>query len=122
MDNMVPGFRWVAKENGTIYLAGQVGITSTGTIPDGLEDQVRQAFENIRESLALAGAGPSSIIQMMLFLKAGSTAPFMEDFEIVVKAKEEILPGAVPVGTAMRVTELFLPTVLFEAQVIAVSP
>jgi enamine deaminase RidA (YjgF/YER057c/UK114 family) len=41
----------------------------TGKVPDGLEDQCRFMFANVRRILAVAGGSPDDIIKMTVFMK-----------------------------------------------------
>jgi enamine deaminase RidA (YjgF/YER057c/UK114 family) len=115
----VPGFHWVVKDNGLLFLAGMIGLDREGNVVEGLEAQIRQSLENTKEALDLAGAKPEDIVQFMAFFKTGGERSFVEEFGLVVAAKQEILPGAEPAGTALRVSELFFPDLLVEIQVIA---
>lgn len=117
--DLVPGFHWAVKQNGLVFLAGMIGLDQEGQVVEGYEAQVRQSLENVNDTLALAGSEPSDIVQFMAFLKTGSDLPFPDQFGMVVAAKEEILPGSAPAGTAVRVDELFFPNLLIEIQVIA---
>lgn len=116
---VAPGFSWIAKQHGFVFLSGQIGIDENRVIAADFESQVRQAFKNVDASLRLAGATPADIIQMLFFLKMRTERSFLEDMRAVGDIKDEVLPGAVPVGTTTRVVELFLPEVLFEVQVTA---
>lgn len=40
-----------------VIVGGQLGIRDDGTIPDKLEDQVREAFDHVTRSLQAAGLG-----------------------------------------------------------------
>lgn len=120
LPELVPHFHWAVKKNGFLFLAGMLGMDRDGNIVDGgLEAQVRQALQNTKDALDLAGAKPEDIVQLMAFFKAGGDLSFPEEFGLVVAAKQEILPGAEPAGTAVRVSELFLPEFLVEIQCVA---
>jgi enamine deaminase RidA (YjgF/YER057c/UK114 family) len=119
LTDMIPGFHWAVKKNGFLFLAGMIGLDRDANVVEGLEGQVRQALENTKETLDLAGAKPEDIVQLMAFFKAGGDRSFPEEFGLVVAAKQEILPGAEPAGTAVRVSELFFPNLLVEIQVVA---
>lgn len=115
-----PGYSAIIRDGDTVYLQGQVGIGPDGQLAEGLDAQARQTYENIRQSLELAGAQPKDVVQLMTFLKPNPETTFLEDLGVVDAHKDAILPGATPVGSTVRVVELFVPECLFEAQVIAV--
>lgn len=119
LKDMVPGFHWGVKSNGFLFLAGMIGLDREGNVVEGFEAQVRQSLENVKETLDLAGASPEDIMQFMAFLKVGDEASFVDQFGVVVQAKNDILPGAEPAGTALRISELFFPNLLVEIQVVA---
>src|SRR3546814_4670359 len=43
------------RSNGVLFVSGQVGSLADGSPAQGLEQQVRQAFENLNAILAAAG-------------------------------------------------------------------
>lgn len=41
----------------TIIVGGQIGIRDDGTVPEKLEDQIKEAFDHVTRSLQAAGLG-----------------------------------------------------------------
>jgi enamine deaminase RidA (YjgF/YER057c/UK114 family) len=119
--DIVPGFHWGVKHRGFIFLAGQVGLDKNLEVVDGLEAQTRQALENIREVLALAGSGPADIIQLMIFYKHTPGLVLSDAVQEFVQVKNDVLPGSAPVGFACSVHELLDPAFLVEVQAVAVT-
>lgn len=119
--DIVPGFHWGVKHRGIIFLAGQVGLDKTLNVVDGLENQTRQALENIKDVLDLAGSGPADIIQLMIFYKHTPGLVLNNAVQDFVRIKNEVLPGSAPVGFACSVHELLDPAFLVEVQAVAVT-
>lgn len=51
-----------------VACAGQGGIRPDGGFEEGFEPQLRRTFENLRATLAAAGAGFGDVIQVRVFL------------------------------------------------------
>ena len=119
--DIVPGFHWGVKHRGFVFLAGQVGLDKDLKVVDGLEAQTRQALENIKEVLALAGSGPGDIIQLMIFYKHTPGLVLNDAVQEFVHIKNDVLPRSAPVGFACSVHELLDPAFLVEVQAVAVT-
>jgi enamine deaminase RidA (YjgF/YER057c/UK114 family) len=54
---------------GLLVLAGQLGTDATGRlVPGGVEAETRQAMENVRATLARAGATPDDVVRCAVML------------------------------------------------------
>ena len=61
-----------------IYTAGQLGLVpSTGELVNGVEEQTRQALQNIQGILEAAGASMDQIVKTTVFLKDMKDFPVM---------------------------------------------
>lgn len=61
-----------------IYTSGQIPINpKTGTIPDRVAEQARQALDNLKAVLEAAGAGMEDVIKTTVFIAD------MDDFAVV---------------------------------------
>ena len=59
----------VAAPGRTIYLAGQTGTRTDGTLAgEGLLDQFDQASANVVEALRAAGGRPEHLVSMLIFV------------------------------------------------------
>jgi enamine deaminase RidA (YjgF/YER057c/UK114 family) len=120
------GFGEAVRAGTLIMTAGQVGWDSYATqrFPADLEGQARQAFRNLESVLALAGCAPKDIVHLQFFMvdDSGGRRTLWEDLGLVSKVKHEVLPGTMPCGTAVRVTQLVIPGLLIEIQATAVRP
>ena len=77
----------VAAEGRQVYVAGQIGWDAEQRfVGDGFAAQARQAFLNIVEVLACAGAGPQHIVRLTWY----------------VTSREEYLAALPEIGTSYR--------------------
>ena len=53
---------------------------SDGKVPDGLDAQCRQVFDNLKALLAAAGAAPEQVIKLTVWLKDRSLRPHVNKF------------------------------------------
>ena len=59
----------VVVDGGLVYTAGQVGFDEQGElVGDGIEEQSRQALENVRACLRAAGAELSDVLKVNAYL------------------------------------------------------
>jgi 2-iminobutanoate/2-iminopropanoate deaminase len=54
--------------NGLAFLAGQAPFTADGTVPESLEDQVRQCLANLEAVAQAAGSSLRRAVRMGVFL------------------------------------------------------
>lgn len=68
------GFNSAAyKSNGLVYTSGNVGIDyTTGQYPESLEDQIHNAFQNLKGALEGSGSSIDKVIKVLLFINDGS--------------------------------------------------
>ena len=55
----------------TLYVGGQNGTDSEGTLLDGLGPQTEQALRNVLAVLAEAGTGPEHVAKLTIYLATG---------------------------------------------------
>lgn len=51
-----------------IFVSGQIGAASDGSVPPAMADQARLAMENVRSALTLAGAGMNDVVKCTVML------------------------------------------------------
>lgn len=57
------------QHNGILYVSGQLPVhPETGQVPGNIEDQTRQALENVKLILTEAGSSMSQILSMRLYI------------------------------------------------------
>ncbi|HEU4599465.1 MAG TPA: RidA family protein [Solirubrobacterales bacterium] len=95
-----------------VFVSGQVGFESDGSIPAGFARQAELAFEALLATLASAGSSPADLLKVTVYLRRASD--FAEFNELYAKYVSEPWPARTTL-----VTELVLPGLLFELDAIA---
>ncbi len=98
-----------------IYCSGQIGIVpKTGELVSGIENQTRQALENLQAVLKEAGSGVESVLKTTIFITDMSN--FAKVNEICAKVFHNHKPARSTVGVAS------LPKgALFEIEAVAIA-
>lgn len=103
------------EANGMVFLSGQLPIDpKTGEMPEGIEAQTRQSFENIKAILSEAGCTTDNIVKTTVFLADMSLFGAMNEMYASQFA------GTFPARSAFAVKEL-PKQALVEIEVIAVK-
>ena len=117
------GYTQVVETTGpgrTVYLSGQLGMTTGGAFagsPGDFRAQATQCFENLRAGLKSAGAGFEHVVKITNFFTDMSHLPlFFEVRDRFVNTK------APPASTAIQVGRLAREGALFEVEAVAVIP
>jgi enamine deaminase RidA (YjgF/YER057c/UK114 family) len=103
----------------TVYVAGSTGDDENGVIvhPNDFEKQVELTFQNIRTSLAAAGATGEDVVRVRLYIVDFDAE---KHWPIVGSAMARHLGDKGPVATMVGIQALAEPGILFEADVTAV--
>jgi enamine deaminase RidA (YjgF/YER057c/UK114 family) len=100
-----------------IYVAGQGGVDEQAQlVSPEFEAQARQALLNVRLALDAAGASPADVTAVTVYLTDIANLPTYS------AVKADVLPEMRATGTAVEVSKLALPGMLFEVTVTAVRP
>lgn len=112
------GYTHVVKTQGskTVYISGQVGVKPDGSFANGLEEQSKQAYENLAACLESAGAGIEHVAKLNTYIvdytpekrdaaSAGRRATFGDRF---------------PASTLIGVQALAMPELQIEVEAIAI--
>lgn len=92
-----------------IYSAGQLGLVpSTGELTNGVEEQTRQALQNIRAILETAGASMDDIVKTTVFLQDMKDFPAMNAiyatfFGAVPPARSTVQVAGLPKGGLVEI-------------------
>merc|ERR1711962_316452 len=98
-----------------VYLSGQIGLDpGTMQLMDGVEDQARQALENLGQLLRLAESSFEKVLKATVFLAD------MNDFAAVNKVYQEYFTKDFPARAAVQVATLPLGARV-EIEAVAVS-
>ena len=100
-----------------LFLSGVMGTVQGGKLADGgIEGQTRQALENVKSALALAGASMSDVAKCTVFLTDAA------NFQDMNKVYREFFPTDPPARSTVAVAALVLPGALLEIECIAAAP
>lgn len=106
------------KVEDTLYISGQVGMLSDGTIPEDLEAQTRIAYDNIRSVLSEFGATLDNVVDETVFVT--DMKEFMKSSEAVLTARAEAYGGIPEVcQTLVAVSALVMPQLKIEIKCVA---
>jgi 2-iminobutanoate/2-iminopropanoate deaminase len=97
----------------TLYIAGQIGAATDGTVPNGITAQAEQVFQNMKTILAASGYSMADVVTMRVFLVNREDR---EGFSIV---RSKHLGEHRPASTLVFVAGLALPSILVEVEVVA---
>lgn len=97
-----------------LFVAGQVGVASDGSLGEGIADQTRQAIANLNAVLSEAGMSADNIAKLTIYL---TDAAHMPQFS---EAARSLLPAIPPAITLIVVKALAAPPMLVEIEAIAV--
>ncbi len=61
-------FSSAVRAGDTVYLSGEIGRRTDGTLPDGIEAQARQTMDNIGAALKSAGLGWGDVVKCTVML------------------------------------------------------
>src|SRR3989440_11651638 len=116
----LPGFTHAVRIGSTIYVSGEVALDSTGRLvgPGDLRAQARQAFANLAQVLRIAGAAPSDVTKLSIYVV--NYRP--EDFDLIREAGTEFFPQRnPPAGVVLGVQSLPKEGLLVAIDAIAVT-
>jgi len=81
-----------------VFLSGTPGLNPlTGKVSENFEEQIRQAFLNIKTILEEVGSGLDKIVKTTVFMVAGN------DFAVLNKVYGEIFPANSPARSTPQV-------------------
>lgn len=107
-------FSQAVRTGDRVQISGQGGWNDRLEIPEGIEDEIVQAFRNVERALGLAGASWQDVIEVNSYHVGG--------FPPVVNATisslfRQYMPDQAPIWTQVGVEALGLPTMRFEIRV-----
>jgi enamine deaminase RidA (YjgF/YER057c/UK114 family) len=116
-----PGYSQVIRVSGgtTIYIAGQVAWDEEGRLVGGgdFEEQARQAYKNLVTALTEAGATPSDLVKVGIYVVDHD----LDKLKVIRNVRDQILNvDPPPASTLLGVERLAVPDLLIEVDAIAV--
>lgn len=96
-----------------LYIAGQIGVDTAGTLAEGTPAQATQAWRNLVAVLEAAGMGVEHLVKVTTFLVDGA------DMAAVGPVRAGFLGAARPASTLVIVKELARKEWRFEVEAVA---
>lgn len=97
------------KAGNFIFASGQIPVNpSDGTIPEKVEEQAKQAFQNLRSVLEAAGSGLQNVIKTTVFIKnmgdfAAINTVYADYFSRPFPARSCVEVSALPKGVLVEI-------------------
>ena len=103
-----------------VYCAGQVGADVNGKVAEGLEAQVKLAFDNVKECLKAAGASLRDVVKITFYIVGWDAArDGMELGKPLMEFLTDHLGVHRPPSTLLSVAGLAKPEWRFEVDCVA---
>jgi enamine deaminase RidA (YjgF/YER057c/UK114 family) len=102
------GARW-------LHVSGQIGVRPDGSLPEGAEAQLEQAWRNVFAILEAGGMTKRDLVKTTVFLTVHA------DTGLARRVRERMLEGATPASTLVFVAGLARPDFLIEIEAIAAA-
>ena len=101
-----------------LFIAGQVGRDENMKVIEGKEEQMAQAFENVKKVLSEAGVSFDDVVEMVTYLTD------MRDLQLLMKVKDRYFTNleSLPTWTAIGTTVLANPGLFVEVKCTALLP
>jgi 2-iminobutanoate/2-iminopropanoate deaminase len=103
-----PGLRW-------LHTSGTPGVSTDGTIPEGIEAQARLAWGHITAMLQKAGMSTADLVKVTTSLTNA------KDIPAYAKVRSEFLGAPQPAFMLQIIPQLIKPEILVEIEVIAAA-
>lgn len=93
---------------GLLFTSGQIPLTLEGTMPEGIEAQTEQVFDNLAAVLAEAGAGFADVAKATVFVTdlgdfAALNAIYEKRFGGHKPARSTVQVAALPRGASVEI-------------------
>jgi 2-iminobutanoate/2-iminopropanoate deaminase len=96
-------FEWAVSGGGTLYTA-QIPIRADGSVETGdVSRQVRQALDNLKQTMTAAGGTLADVTQVLIYLTDG------RDFAVVNEVYREYFSPPYPNRATVVVSALLVP-------------
>jgi len=106
------------KASEYLFIAGQVGAHSDGSVPENFDAQCEQTFENIRLALESCAANWSNVVQFTTYLVHSQDIPLFMNYRL--RRFPSFFPsGIYPPNTLLIVDRLVKESLLFEVHTVA---
>lgn len=93
-----------------LLISGQLGVAPDGTLAEGLEQQMEQAWRNLLAVLAEAGMQASDLVKVTAYCTVRGSAPLHR------QVRERMLGAHAPASTYLEVAGLARAEFLYEVE------
>ncbi|MDA0170918.1 Rid family hydrolase [Solirubrobacter taibaiensis] len=120
--NAALGYSGAVRVGDRVEISGQAGVDDDLVIPDSLEAEIIQAFDNVERTLATVGATWKDVIHVNSYHKVKPGDDVIGDDHNAVMAEQfrRRLDGRQPIWTETGVTVLGLAAMRVEIRVTAI--
>ncbi|GAB3819924.1 Rid family hydrolase [Kribbella italica] len=120
--NKALGYSGAVRVDDRVEISGQAGVDDDLVIPDALEDEIVQAFDNVERTLATVGATWKDVIHVNSYHKVAPGEDVIGPDHNTVMAEQfrRRLGGRAPIWTETGVTVLGLAAMRIEIRVTAI--
>lgn len=114
------GFSHATVAGDTVWIAGQIGSDSTGTIvePHDFVSQYAQAIQNVAVALRAAGCEPEDAVKLTYYVT--DIQAYRDNRRAIGAAYREFFRSDYPASTLVEVRSLVDPNALIEIEAVAV--
>lgn len=99
-----------------VFVSGLVGFRPDGSMPEGIVEQARVAFENLRKVMHAAGGDLADIVKVNIYV----SEDYANNATEIREVRARFFTGDYPVSTLVQVAGFANPDYLFEIEAIAV--
>lgn len=118
----IPGLSqaMLVEKGNLLFLSGHVPLKADGAIAGvGLDEQLRQVFQNIGETLSAANADFSNVVRLTIYVRDFQP----DELDLIRSVRDEFVATSKPPASALiGVAALFHEDVRVEIDAIAVVP
>ena len=108
----------IARAGSLVFVAGQVGITVDGKVPDDFAEQVRLTYLNLKTALESQGLSLRHVVKFTTYLVSDELIPSF--FAARTALFAELFPdGQFPPNTLLIISRLVEPELKVEIEAIA---
>lgn len=101
-----------------VWVSGLIGFRPDGSMPEGIVEQSRVAFENLRAVMQSAGGDIADIVKVNVYIGE----EYARHADEIRAVRSQFFTGDYPVSTLVQVAGFANPDYLFEIEAIAVLP
>jgi len=109
------GYAQAIKKGDTVWISGQLGHNEKGELYEGMEEQMKQTYSNIKELLSRFGMTMDNVVEEVIYaMDMGSAFEARKNFKTEYYNDPKLVAS-----TMVGVTGLALPGQLVEIKIIA---